>query len=148
MTFGEVLALTNGHELRRRHWSTSYINVSLAPQAGGILIKYVREGAIYNRLSLSDISYLLGGNDWETMADLRERNKRRDERVKKLRKGVFISREQCNIRCVVTRKQGDIVEIEPAPYEDDFNDESDGCAGGCSQFIASDSLNLVEHVTG
>lgn len=146
MTFGEVLALPNGHELRRKSWNTSYLSVSLTTQ--GILIKYMREGTAYYRLSLNDIAYLLGGNDWETLADLRERNKRRDERIKKLRKGVYVSHEQCNIRCVITRKNGDIVDIEAAPYAGDDDSRYDHCVGGCSQFIGSDNLSLVEHVTG
>ena len=150
MTFVDALAASSmfgGHKVRKLRWRNSHLSVSISPQ-GDIVIKYMMEGTTRHRMDNNYIMQLLKGDDWETLEECNQRNARREERMRKLRKGVFVSREQCNIRCVITRRQGEIVEIEPAPYEGDPNDERDGCGGGCSQFTGSGSLNLVEHVTG
>ena len=147
MTFVEVLREPDqASGIRRKSWRMSYLTVLCRSE--NIIITYMLNG--YEQTSLDGISAfsLLAGNDWETIAARDKRIAQKEERIKKLRKGVFVSHENCNIRCVITSKRGDHVLLTPAPYEDDPIDEpSQHCRGQCAQYLASEYLNLLEHVT-
>ena len=149
MTFQQILMETGGLaprncQPRRRSWTRSYLDVTLSTH-GDLVIKYFMDGVSRRDLfGIRGVGQLLSGNDWETKDDFDKRVVQREERIRKLRKGVFVTHEACNIRCVVIRKYTELVEIQPAPYEDD---EGDNCfGGGCTLFVGDDRLNLVEHI--